>query len=117
MTLTEEKEMIDRFLAEKDKVINNAMAERDAFVQRWLVSRGWDGKDLEQARKLADGWTVVHDFNGGKVTLRIIKLPAIIKENGMLFFMDKEHKINLTAMFGEGKEPSTVEEFLAVFPK
>ena len=117
MTSEEEKEIIARFQAERDKVINNAMQEEEEFVKRWLVSRGWDGKDLEQARKLADGWTVVHDFNDGKVTLRIIKLPAIIKENGRLFFMDKEHKINLTAMFGEGKEPATVKEFLAVFPK
>lgn len=104
------EELAEKCKAERDKVINNALAEEEAFVERWLVSRGWDGKDREQARQLSKGWTVLHEFNDGKMTLRIVKMPTIYEDNGRVFFVDENHRINLTSAFGAGNEPRTLEE-------
>ena len=32
--------------------------EKDAFAKRWLLRRGWDGKDMNQARELAEGYHI-----------------------------------------------------------
>ena len=32
--------------------------EKDAFVKRWLLCKGWDGKDMNQARELAKGYHI-----------------------------------------------------------
>lgn len=75
MTTEEEKEMIDRFQAEINKIINNINEQRENFVKSWLEYMGWDGK-AEHAREIVKGWVLKEE----------------IRDNNVTFRMEREHK-------------------------
>lgn len=63
----------ERFSAERDRVLQTRLFAKEDFVKRWLFSQGWDGKDTEQARKLAEGWVVCEHFKKGEITFTMEK--------------------------------------------
>ena len=38
-------------------VIDGIMAEKEKVVRDFLFAHGWDGKDMEQARKITEGYS------------------------------------------------------------
>lgn len=64
--------MTDRFRAIADHLYEFVQNERNRTAYDWLISRGWDGKDFEKAKKLAEGYVLVQypDF-----TWEVRKIP------------------------------------------
>ena len=65
--------MTEDLRTEIDKIIDHLHEDREAWVRRWLMSMGWDGKDIEQAKEIAKDWKIEQQFNGNVVTYRIVK--------------------------------------------
>ena len=42
-----------------EQVYESSLNNMEKTVYDWLISRGWDGKDIEEARKLAKGYGIV----------------------------------------------------------
>lgn len=67
------EELVEEFRAEREQLFKRYEEEREAFARNWLLARGWDGRDMEQARKLAEGWTIEHKLEDDKLTLTMVK--------------------------------------------
>lgn len=54
-----------RFQAIVDRVYESYRNNMEKTAYDWLISRGWDGKDIEEARELAKGYEIVRypDFS------------------------------------------------------
>ena len=76
----EDKELTERFQAERDKLFNRINEEREAFAKNWLMAMGWDGKDREQARQLADGWVLQEEIGDKAITFRMVRKEELEKD-------------------------------------
>lgn len=55
----EEKIMTERFQVIADQMYESFRNNMEKTVYDWLISRGWDGKDIEEARWLSKGYEIV----------------------------------------------------------
>ena len=107
--------MMSRFREIEEGVIRNIGDARERVLENWLLARGWDGNDMEKAREMADGYTVAETWERDRVIFEVVKADTcriIEREPGIFFYEDFGHnlRINLTEMFGKGREPRTVRE-------
>lgn len=54
--------------------------------------------------------------NDGVMPFKRVSSPRIAEEEGRVYYVDREHKIDLTSMYGKGNEPKTVEELENIYP-
>ena len=46
---------------------------REEFAKAWLMAMGWDGKDIWQARDIAEGYILQDEVKNGIATFKIVK--------------------------------------------
>ena len=114
-------DLMSRFREIEEGVIRNINDAREKVLERWLLARGWDGKDMDKAREMAAGYTVAETWERDRVIFEVVKADTcriIEREPGTFFYEDFGHnlRINLTEMFGKGREPRTVREFHGKVP-
>ena len=53
--------------------------DREEFARNWLLACGWDGEDIEKARRLAEGYAIVDLPGGGFVIERVRSIVETLK--------------------------------------
>lgn len=112
---SKDKEMIDRFQAERDKSINHINEEKENFVKSWLEYMGWDSK-AEHAREIVKGWVLKEEIRDNKVTFRmerehkdivdeIIEKASKVGDDIVCYFCKHYTNRAYCDMFGDLDEP------------
>ena len=65
---------------EVDRIYDLCMYSRNELVRAWLIARGWDGKDIEQAKELAKGYKITQQIKDGTITFSIEKMTEAEQE-------------------------------------
>ena len=64
ITVTFNAESADAIHRMAMEAISQIYDSIEKFARKWLIEHGWDGEDIEQAKKIANGWAVCQHPDG-----------------------------------------------------